>query len=141
MLISPVVSSRSEDLIVLSAKGHMSYCLTSCQVRKKGLGHLRALENQDVLQMRLDLAQQLSVAEKKWKDRMISVLETGWGKYVGLRLNCRDVFSKFRMKLVWQSFFSAVSLTWTILSSVGEMTHLTIISQHSGVASLRRPDP
>ena len=46
-------------------------------MRKKGLSHLRALENQDVLQMRLDLAQQLSVAEKKWKDRMLSVLDTG----------------------------------------------------------------
>lgn len=51
--------------------------IISPEVRKKALSHLRSHDHQEVLQMRLDLAQKLSVAEKAWRDRMTAILETG----------------------------------------------------------------
>ena len=47
------------------------------QVRKRALAHLKAHDQQEALTARLDLCQLLGRAEKSWKDRMHSILETG----------------------------------------------------------------
>lgn len=38
---------------------------------------MRAQDHAEALQLRLDLAQSLAAAEKKWKDRLIQLFESG----------------------------------------------------------------
>lgn len=48
-------------------------------LRRHALASFRAGDSHESLSVRVSLAKDVQAAEKKWRDRMLKLLETGWG--------------------------------------------------------------
>lgn len=50
------------------------------EIRRHSLASFKAMDTAESLSVRVDLSKELQRAEKRWRERLIQLLELGWGQ-------------------------------------------------------------
>ena len=48
------------------------------EIKRRGIQGMKLNDSEDALSMRLKLTKELQHAEKRWRDRLLKVLDKGW---------------------------------------------------------------
>jgi len=86
------------------------------EISRRGLQNMKLTDSHDSLNMRLQLTKELQSAEKRWRDRLLKILEKGLafkGKKVALfQTNCFYELEGFKMNGVELQLHTSSSLVW-----------------------------
>ena len=122
------------------------------ELKRHALANIKLTDNSQSLEIRVSLAKELQWAEKRWRDRLLSILTKGRVKMSDYKatgnwhLFSTNPASEFRMANKDTELFIVCRLMSTVFKqgcksypAVAGMTDLSVIGQHSSTVSLRRP--
>ena len=107
-------------------------------MKKHALSSLKLSEQDpETLKVRVTLASDLAIAEKRWRDRLLAILEKGKVPKLGLNDGKMLLLSFHRISM---NFLQNVLRTaWQLFQpAVAGMNDMSVIGQHNSITSIRR---